>query len=231
MIRWKPGELSALKHEASLYNRRAAYAERKNPDLFIERINTRAIGRDILARSDAEKLARRINRGTAETFAKTIQLASGIEIPKAELQRLERNVRSVNEKRARQAELKGIKFEPGKMGSYSELRPITVKPGKITDAVSWKKFAASMEKQSSQSFDIRQAEQFKKNYIKAINKALGKHGKEFAKFIKKQSAKDLAKAFIGNNDLSIDTVYEGDLADDLDDYADILINLWIENLE
>ena len=227
MIRWKTGELKAAKHAASLYNRRARYAESKIPGLTIQRIDVRIIGSNIMTRSDLQKMERRIKSGQFEAFTKTVKMESGILIPKIDEQRLERNIRQVNKKRFDEAIRSGIAFNKNEMNRRSDLRPVGIQPGKIADVKSWKKFVRSMEKQASETYTLKKWTQYKNNYLKAIRKNLGKNGKLLADHIKKLTPRQVYDSFMSNPDLSIDTLYESEFQDDVKEYADALLSAWL----
>lgn len=233
-IKWKQGELQAAKHQASLYNRRIRYAEQRNPATAaaqVQRIDVRNLGKNIRTRSDLAKLTRRIEKTGFKELTDVVRLESGRPIVRAEKQRLEREIRQVNQKRAAQAAERGIAFKPGEMGKHSELKPITIKLENIRGNEAWRQFVQSVEKQAMSSYDLKRLEQYKANYLKSARKNFGKAGKSLYDFVSKMPAADVYQAFVNNPDLSIATVYESDLYDDLSAFADALLDAWMDAVE
>lgn len=98
----------------------------------------------------------------------------------------------------------------GEMGSVrlNELNPKTFNFDKIKAGKEWQKFVESVEKQASTKYRQELLDQYKENYLKALDNAHGEHAKQLKEIVKSIPSRTLYEQGMAEQEAWIDFVYD-----------------------
>lgn len=177
-MRWNQNDYDTLRKTVKNFNKKIERILKKNPeykDYLPSKINYMDIKHSIYSRKDFNRNINSYNRFLKSGSEKPILSKSGIKTTEWEKKELAIKVRTINTQRALKRKAANVSTEKGTMGTIksNNLQPKKFDIDKIS-IKSWGAFTESVEKQIQSDYYQKQAEQYKKNYLNAIYKYLGK---------------------------------------------------------
>lgn len=113
----------------------------------------------------------------------------------------------------------------GEMGSerMNELKPKKFNFDKMRNATEWKKYKASLFKQTNYNAKNERLESYKENYIKGLENAFGEYAKDIIDLIRELPAEKVVNTYYQEQEATIEFFYEPQA---MQDKLDILYDIW-----
>lgn len=211
-IKWTDSQQKKLATAVRRFNAKLTRERRKNPKsayYLPNKLNVRDLRKSITTRYELERLVRAVDRSFKPGAFTPITYETGVTTTKWELNELKLGVARINRNRAKlMAKIPEAPSKVGAMGSIERnmLRPKKFQPEKIK-ASDWEKFVESVERQQRASFNSERNQNYKDNYITAIQRELGAFGDELVEMLLKTKAEVVADGYLHSPFLNIDFVY------------------------
>ena len=205
-ISWRSSQQQKLSRSVASYNAKITRALKAHPELIEylpSKITVKEMKEKIATRSDLTRETKSLARLHQSNLIPKIN-DQGVKSTEYELKELKYKVNRINRIRQKELNEMGVSSEKGTMGNIhsQNLMPKKFNFEKATKS-NWEKLVESIEKQASGSYQYNRAENYKKNYLKAINDYLGADGAELYDLIKDMPAEHIFKNFGGDPVLNI----------------------------
>lgn len=197
-ISWRPSQQQLLKRSVANFNAKINRALKAHPELesyLPNKVTVKEMKAKIATSQDLRREAKSLSRLSQAKLLPVIN-EHGVKTTEYELQELKYKVRRINRIRAHELREMQPSTEKGTMGN---IQALNLRPKKfkfdILNPTSWDKMVESIEKQASGAYQYNRAENYKENYLKAINDYLGADGAELYDLIKDMPAEHIFKNF------------------------------------
>lgn len=211
-IKWTDSQKKQLSRAVSKFNAKLTRERRKSPKsayYLPNRMSAKDLQKSITTRQELERLVKSVDRAFKPGAFTPITYETGVTTTKWELRELKLGVNRINKARAKILEkLPEAPTQVGAMGSIERnmLKPKEFKPESIK-AKDWEAFVESVERQQRVSYYGERDQNYKNNYLRALQNELGVFGTEVADLITKMPASVVADGFLHSPFLNFDFVY------------------------
>ena len=212
-IKWREKDIANLKKQINRYNRKRQRIAKKNPEFkeFLPpALNTKIERKNITTRREYNLLMNRINRFLNKKDLKYVTTSGGVKTTDYELRELSILNRRANLITRKERSKYNISPETGTMGTIQENNLIEREfhPEYFTQK-GFNKLRRAIIKRSRANYYSDRNEQFKKNYLKAMQNKLrgGDNYKETYNRIKNMRADELIKFYYENPSMDIHYIY------------------------
>lgn len=200
---------SALARAAANFNKRVDRLAKNNPEIreiLPEKVKARDLGRTVSTKQERDRLVKELNRFQAPQAEKIVQTAKGFQVTQWELNRIKRANERANQVRQREINmrLREDKNFIYRMDRVDEMRlkPRAIDLDKFANTPhgreAWKMMARAETRIGGGAYLKKKTEDYKKVYLAAIERNLGRQGRQL---------KALVKA------LPAEVIYQGQFAD------------------
>lgn len=242
-INWRKGDAEKLTKEIERFNAKIYRTRKAHPESI-------DILPDLIRADDKAKMVEELQNKTRSEFNKTLKSmdrflkrgtekeivsATGNRVTRWEKNEVAIKVAQINRERTKERKAienmdatsqgQNLGLKRGEMGSerLNELKPKKFDFNKIKGGKEWEKFKAAIDKLSSPEAKDQRKEDYKTNYLKAMENAYGEHGKEIIEMIKGLPADVVVKTYYKEQEATIDFHYE---LQEMQLKLDILYNIW-----
>lgn len=204
-IRWKDNDKQELKRVIKNFNEKVNYWNKKEPQFIEQRPDTvkfSDIKDKIFSRRDLKNFINKFKRFSKRGVEEIKETKEGVILTKWEQKELSIQRRSINLARKKKAEELDIKAKESETEVLIEKMSVDkVRPS------GFEKYKKSLEKEFLSNFNTLLNEQYKDNYIMAINTELGFYGKEIIEIVNKIDLEVFVKNSLINPFLRIEFCY------------------------
>lgn len=197
-IKWRDKDIRELQRVVRNFNQKISRVAKKDPtkaEFLPRKISVKALQGRIGTRKDFKRELSSLQRFSKRGAEKIEVTESGLTLTKYEIKEVKNKVRITNIKRAIERKKLTIDEKKGTMGQVSSqnLRSKTFSLNKSQKE--WEKFVESLEKEIASRFKVENLENYKQNYLDAIEKFLGGAGEKLYNLVKEV---DIEKLFINS---------------------------------
>lgn len=205
-IAWRSSQSQRLSKSVAVYNAKITRALKAHPELseyLPRKVTVAQMKATIATRQDLYRQTKSLGRLQQSKLLPKIN-EQGVKSTEYAIQELKYKVQRINRIRAKELQEMAPSHEKGTMGNIQKnnLKPKKFNFSKVAKG-DWAKLVESIEKQSSGTYQYNRAENYKQNYMKAINDYLGADGAELLKLIESLPADHIFKHFGGDPVLNI----------------------------
>jgi len=250
-IKWRKSDAEKLEAEIKRFNAKIYRNKRAHPELesvlpkpILKADKVKMIDElKQLPRSEFNKELNSLNRFSKKGSEKIITSKTGNSVTLWEKNEVSLKVANINRERTKerkkienmdatsQGEKLGMKR--GEMGSerLNELKPKKFNFDKIRGGVEWEKFKASVKKQSNPIERDKRIEQYKENYLKALDE-FGGYADHIKALVEQLPADVVVKTYYSEQEAIIKFVYEGiDGTQEKENVLETLEKIWSNTLK
>lgn len=211
-IRWSEQDKREITNTVRVFNSKLTRLAKKNPeiaDYLPSRINTKTLYDKIETRADFKRELNSLKRFMRKGAEKPILTDTGIKTTAWEKREVGLKVQQINARKTRERKEANISTYKGTMGSIeaNNLKPKMYNIDKIKER-DWKKFIANVEKQVQSKYTNTLYQQYKANYLKAVDNIMGVVGTEVKRIINQIDDETFYKLYYDDPVLQIDFVYD-----------------------
>lgn len=243
-IKWRESDAEKLNKEIERFNAKIYRTRYNHPEL-------KGILPDTIKKDDKEKLIQELKNAPRSEFKKELKSLerfqkrgaekpvtakqTGNTVTNWEKKEISLKVAQINRERTKErkkveqmeATSRGepIGLKRGEMGSerLNALQPKKFNFDKIKGGKEWEKFKAGVLKQASPVYQNEKFEEYKKNYIKALETTLGGYADDIIVIIKQLPAETVVETYYREQEATINFTYD---PQDAEIKADILNDIW-----
>lgn len=213
-IRWRESDIDKLRKEIERFNRKITRLKQKGDPVVTaalpERLSYKKLKKDIVSRSELNRLYKSIERFTARGSEQKVKTKSGVETTKFELADIRARVASINARR--KAQLKALgKLDAGNIPLMGRVRDQALRPKQAPGKISpenWEEYKRAVKKQTEPGYIKNRMERYRENYKKALRDSFGEEADEFINEIDDIPVDKFVNASITDEDLYIDVFYD-----------------------
>lgn len=209
-INWRQKDVDKLKRVVKNYNNRITNIGKKHPELkeyLPNKITYSEVRNQIETRRTYNTWINRLNRFTSKS-AQPIITKEGVKTTKYELREAQYALNSINRIRARERKKANVSSLKGTMGTIRDANLMPRKNNTQTIPTwKWDNYIKSLYNQSSEEWMRRQNQQYKDNFLSAINTEYGWIGSTLSSLVNQVPIDDLVQMLHDDPVLSIDFVY------------------------
>lgn len=211
-IKWTRDDAQKVANLIRQFNAKITRTTRKNPsiaDTLPERMNSQAIQQmySQLTRKDFNRWVASTMRFLRKGAEETITTKAGVTTTRWQLNEIRYNLSVINAERRKRMERLQPTTTKGTMGAIKELElQPRVNLSQGIQPEYWDRYVRGIEKQALSSYVSNRAEQYKRNYLKAMRDALGEQP-ELESIIEQIPAETVWEAYAQDPDLGLDYYY------------------------
>ena len=234
-IRWRDSDQKELRRVVKNFNAKIDYQRKINPDMsdiLPSKVTVKDIKANIMTRRDLNFELSRLRAFSKRNATDIKDVKGGTRTIKWEYDQAKRMLRRINARKKQERKKANVSTEKGTMGSIAKNNLNDKQFRGDSGPQSWEKFVDSLLKQHSDLYWARADENYKNNYLHALQQIMGSSDSEYFKaieeIVKNIPSQYLLKAQYDNPILSIDFIYAD--TDDIDleeEIGDPIINAWL----
>lgn len=213
-IRWKDKDIKELKRVIKNFNSKIDYTIKRNPymsDILPSKVKYKDIRKNIQTRKDLEFELSRLKAFSKKNALDIVDVEGGARVIKWEYQQAKRMLNRINRRKQQARTEANVSTEKGTMGSIIKNNLQDKQFAGKQGQKSWDKFLESLKKQYSDAYWSDADENYKRNYMHALDVCLGSgksiYYQKIKELIESLSAVDMIQAQYDNPILTIDFLY------------------------
>lgn len=213
-IKWRKSDQKLLSNAVRSFNAKRTRLIKQVPELedFLPaKLVVKDIKASIQTRQDFNRELNSIKRFMKKGAEKTVYTKQGVKTTKYMVNELKIKVQTINRERARKLKEMNPTTEKGTMGSIKQnsLRPKQFNLENMSQK-GWEKFVESVTKQSASTYWEERYNQYKENYLKALENQLGSHPlyETLKNKAEGMTPEELERVYYQEPNLQIDFIYD-----------------------
>lgn len=211
-IKWTRGDAQKVANLVRQFNAKITRITKKNPSIaktLPERMNSQAIQQmySQLTRKDFNRWVASTMRFLRKGAEDVITTKAGVTTTRWQLNEIRYNLNAINAERRKRMERLQPSTTKGTMGAIKELElQPRINLSQSIIAQYWDRYVRGIEKQTLSSYVSTRAEQYKRNYLKAMRDAFGEQP-ELESILAQIPAETVWEAYAQDPDLGINYSY------------------------
>jgi hypothetical protein len=211
-IRWGNKDTEQLKNAITDFNNKISKVSKSNKLIapyLPNKLNVNDIKKQVISRQDLNRVLSSLKRINKDDSLDIITNSKGVTITKYELRETINKNRISNIKKAYQRKALDVSPYKGNMGTI-ENNNLNYKAFNFNNKSQkeWDKFIEALDNQVKSNYFTEKLDQYKQNYIKAIENVYGYSGQELIDIIQSIDSYDVFMDGINDPTLFIDFIYD-----------------------